>query len=142
MEYDTITRIIAGTIAIFSPARASEYLNQHRVYKLLSERKYMAAKTTGSDAAWIGATTSGAQENTEAWRRVTDKARDLARNNPYIVGARRRFRANTICEGIWPRPKIRKAGGKHGHHQQAQMVIASISFSAPPSTIYSTTGNS
>jgi lambda family phage portal protein len=121
MEYDTITRIIAGTIAIFSPARASEYLNQHRVYKLLSERKYMAAKTTGSDAAWIGATTSGAQENTEAWRRVTDKARDLARNNPYIVGARRRFRANTICEGIWPRPKIRKAGSKSKHDLEKEL---------------------
>jgi len=105
--FDLKTRLIAAFLGLYDMDRAEKYLASRR-YK----RAYIAAKKTGSDALWRTPHSSGAQENVAAWQDVTNNARDLSRNNPYIIGAKRRFKANTICEGIWPRPKIRKAGAK------------------------------
>lgn len=104
MIYSLIVRTTAKIIGLYDPLRAARYLAQH---DYLQKRAYMAAKKGGSDGLWRTPHSSGATENVNAWQAVTNKARDLARNNPYIVGARRRFRANVVCEGVWPRPKIR-----------------------------------
>jgi len=108
MIYNFFARVIAKTIGIFDPLRAARYLSQQDFF----QRGYLAAKTNGPDRKWRVGKTSGAQENVAAWEKVTNKARDLARNNPYIVGARRRHRGNIISEGIWPRPKILLPGAK------------------------------
>lgn len=105
--YDTIVRGLAKLIGIYDPLRAARYLQQHNY---LSQRGYLAAKKTQDD--WRVTQSSGAQENVLAWQKVTNKTRDLARNNPYIVGARRRFRSNLISEGIWPRPKVMQRNAK------------------------------
>ena len=71
-------------------------------------RAYLAAKTTGKDRLFRPQQSSGAQEIQDAWQTVTNKARDLDRNNPYVVGMRKRFVSALIGEGSWPRPKITK----------------------------------
>ena len=109
MFYNLITRVTAKIIAIGSPRKAAEYLAEHRFFS----RAYTAAKKSGVDKGWRVTQSSGANENASQWQAVTNKARDLSRNNPYIVGARRRFRSNIISEGVWPRPKIRARNGKN-----------------------------
>ena len=107
--YDTVTTIVSRFINVVDPLRAARYVQQREFFK----RAYIAAKSTTSDGLWKTPRTSGAQENVLAQDAVVARARDLARNNPYIVGARRRFRACTIGEGIWPRPKILKKKKAH-----------------------------
>lgn len=105
--FDMQTRLTACLLGLYDVKRAERYLVERRL-----KRAYLAAKKTGSDSLWRTPHSSGAQENTAAWQDVANNARDLARNNPYIVGAKRRFKANLICEGVWPRPKIRVEGAK------------------------------
>lgn len=108
MVYDFITRTVARIIGLYDPERMIRYLALHHA----AQRGYLAAKKGGPDGSWRTPHSTGAAENVAAWQAVTNKARDLARNNPYIVGARRRFRSNVVSEGVWPRPKIRKPGAK------------------------------
>lgn len=119
MIYRIITGAVAKVIGLYDPMRAARYLSQQNFFV----RGYLAAKTSGTDKNWRVPQSSGAQENVGAWRKVTDKARDLARNNPYIVGARRRHRANLICEGIWPRPKILLPGAKNKFDLDIEMNL-------------------
>lgn len=105
MLYNIITKCVSGLIAIYDPVKADRYRINRNAY---SKRGYNAAKSKGSDYLWNPLQTSGAQENVGAWSNVVAKSRDLARNNPHIVGARRRFRSNIVSTGIWPRPKILK----------------------------------
>ena len=108
MVYNLLTRTIASLVGLYDPLRAARYLSQQNFF----QRGYLAAKTSGPDKKWRVGKSTGAQENVAAWEKVTNKARDLARNNPYIVGARRRHRSNIISEGVWPRPKILLPGAK------------------------------
>jgi lambda family phage portal protein len=118
-ELSLTVRAVAAILRVVSPARAVAYLREQMTYEI--QRAYMAAKTTGSDTKWRPTQSSGAQENVAAWQAVTNKARDLARNNPYIVGARRRFRSNLVGEGIWPRPKIRNNGARSRHELNREL---------------------
>ncbi len=105
--FDLKTRFMAVLLGLYNANQAEKYLASRRL-----KRAYLAAKKTGSDALWRTPHSSGAQENVAAWQDVANNARDLSRNNPYIVGAKRRFKANVICEGVWPRPKIRIDGAE------------------------------
>ena len=101
--YDTITRAIAKSIAIFAPGYAKEYLKAHAVV-----RAYEASKNSGNNSRFRPQQTSGVQEIEPAWQSVTNKTRDLMRNNSHVAGMTRRFVAGLVGEGSWPRPKILK----------------------------------
>lgn len=101
--YDKITSIITKTIALVSPSTAREYANNHQIL-----RAYEAAKTNGINRKFGARQTSGAQEIQESWRTVTDRVRQLVRDNSHVAGMVRRFTAGLIGEGSWPRPKILK----------------------------------
>lgn len=103
MIYDTITKIIARSLAIVAPAYAREYLKNHALV-----RAYDAAKTVGGNRLFKPVQKSGAQEIDESWQQVTNKSRDLMRNNSHVAGMTRRFVAALVGEGAWPRPKILK----------------------------------
>jgi lambda family phage portal protein len=105
--YDGLTRAIASTLALIAPGMAARYLAQHQLIK----RAYSAAKTTGSNQMWRPSTKSATDEIVTAWRRTTDRARDLDRNNPLVSGALRRFVGGIVGEGMWPKSKIIGADG-------------------------------
>lgn len=118
MIYDLITRCVAGIIGVYDPVKAVRYVNKRDFLK----RGYAAAKLSGSDQLWRPALTSGLNENVKDWANVTAKARDLARNNPHIAGARRRFRSAIVSQGIWPRPKILKRGATNKFDYDTKLV--------------------
>ena len=101
--YDKITSIITKTIALVSPSTAREYVKNHQIL-----RAYEAAKTNGINRKFSARQTSGAQEIQESWQTVTDRVRQLVRDNSHVAGMVRRFTAGLIGEGSWPRPKILK----------------------------------
>ncbi len=103
--YNTVINGIAKTVAIISPKAARSYLGQH-----IALRGYDAGKTTGINRNPRSRQTSGAQDVQESWQVVANRARELANNNSYVAGMTRRFIANLIGEGSWPRPKILKKG--------------------------------
>lgn len=72
------------------------------------KREYDAARPGGANRFYRPVQSSGAQERSVAWQSVTDKLRDLDRNNPHVAGMKRRFTASLVGEGSWPRPKVLK----------------------------------
>jgi len=99
--YGYITNVIAKSIAIFSPDTATNYLKSHSRL-----RGYTATKNTPATQNYRPAHSSGAQEIAQAWQAVTNKTRDLERNNSHVAGMKRRFVAALVGEGSWPRPKV------------------------------------
>lgn len=73
---------------------------------LFGKRQYDAAKLGGANRFYRPVQSSGAQEVSQSWQTVTDKLRDLDRNNPHVSGMKRRFTASLVGEGSWPRPKV------------------------------------
>ncbi len=106
--YDAVAREIAHVIALISPRWANEYKRHHDLLK----RGYSAAKTTGPGQRWNPSkTSSAAGEIKSAWSRVTAKARDLDRNNAYVIGMGRKFLAGVVSEGMWPKAKAADDSG-------------------------------
>lgn len=114
--YDYLTSAIARSIAIFSPETATDYLKQHGRL-----RHYTAAKNTTTYKNYRPPHTSGAQEIAQAWQSVTNKTRELERNNSHVVGLKRRFVAALVGEGSWPRPKILKQGAKNKYEFETEL---------------------
>ena len=104
--YDIFTRTIAYAIGIASPTAALRYLHNHAMLK----RSYSAASTKGPNQRWRPSSTSASAEISKDWRRVTDRARDLERNNPYIAGLGRKWVAQSVGEGMWPKAKVLRPG--------------------------------
>ena len=94
--YDKITSIITKTIALISPSTARDYVKNHQIL-----RAYEAAKTNGINRKFSARQTSGAQEIQESWQTVTDRVRQLVRDNSHVAGMVRRFTAGLIGEGSW-----------------------------------------
>lgn len=105
--YDTIAREIAHVIALFSPSYANVYRQNHQLLK----RGYSAAKNTGPNQRRAPKSTSAAAEIKKDWRRVTDSARELSRNNAYVAGMKRKFLAGVVGEGMWPKAKVADQAG-------------------------------
>jgi lambda family phage portal protein len=103
---DIVGRAIAAVVGLFSPRKAMEYLRDRERL-----RSYVGAKLTPQTQAWRPKSTSAEQEIRRDWRRLTDRARDLERNNPYIAGLLRRRVSSVIGPWPWPRPKVRKPDG-------------------------------
>ncbi len=101
--YGYLTNVIAKSIAIFSPETATEYLRSHSRL-----RSYSAAKNVPATQNFRPPQSSGAQEISQAWQLVTNKTRDLERNNSHVAGMKRRFVSALVGEGSWPRPKVLK----------------------------------
>lgn len=101
--YDSIAYYIARSIALVAPGAASQYWRNQLVC-----RNYEAAANRRANRNYRPAQKSGAQEISSAWQAVTNKIRDLDRNNSHVAGMRRRFTAALVGEGSWPRPKVLK----------------------------------
>lgn len=108
MIYEAIVRAIGAGIALLSPASAVRYLRGH---EFLDKRGYSAGKSDDHNAAWAPAGTSSYPEISSNGRKVTDRARDLERNNSYVAGMVKRWVANTVGEGMWPKAKVRDTAG-------------------------------
>lgn len=104
--YDLITRAIARAVGIVSPMTALRYLHNHAVLS----RSYSGAKSKGPNQLWSPSSTSAATEISRDWRRITNRSRDLERNNCYIAGLGRRWVAGTVGEGQWPKAKVLRPG--------------------------------
>lgn len=102
--YDSLTRFIARSIGFFAPGVALRYLHNQKILT----RAYNAAKTTGPNQGWQPKATSAHQEVAASWRKTTDRARALERDNPYITGLRRRWVSGVVGEGTWPKAKVLK----------------------------------
>lgn len=94
-------------------------------FKNLLSRGYDAATNRGPNRLYRPNQSSGQQEITQYWQRVTDILRDLDRNNAHVAGMRRRFTWGLIGEGNWPRPKIlkRNASNKYDFDQKLNIEI-------------------
>lgn len=80
--WDATTRIVADTIALFSPSRAAVYRRERELYK----RKYFAGSTTGPYQLWSPTNRSGDAEVLTDRTRAVARVRDLERNNPMVAG--------------------------------------------------------
>jgi lambda family phage portal protein len=114
--YGGITRALARIIGLVSPATAVRYLQAHSTL-----RTYAAAKTTGPNSGWKPTTKSGSGEIKAAWRKVTDKARDLERNNAYVTGTVRRFISNVVGDGLYPKCKVQDNSGELNQELAAEI---------------------
>lgn len=88
-------------IGVFSPM-AGFRRKQARLALQVASRAYDGAKTGRRTDGWV---TSGASANAEiasAGPRLRERARDLARNNPYGKKAKRVFTDNFVGDGINP----------------------------------------
>jgi lambda family phage portal protein len=106
MIYEAITRGIAGLIGIFSPGSAAQYLRGHTAL-----RQYDAGKNIGVDRRFNPQTKTGDREIGEDWRKATDKARDILRNNGFMANSQRIATAFTVGTSIWPKPRVKDANG-------------------------------
>ena len=105
--HDAITRAVSSVVGIFAPSMAMEYARNRAMMK----RAYSAAKTTGPNQMWRPTASSASKEISAAWSKVTARARDLERNNPYVAGLAKKFVTNVVGEGMWPKAKVRMADG-------------------------------
>ncbi len=92
---------IDNIIGIFSPMTAVKRKQARLALNELS-RAYEGAKTGRRTDGWITAGTSANAEISAAGGKLRDRARDLARNNPYGRKARRVFADNFVGTGIIP----------------------------------------
>lgn len=94
-------------------------------FKRLFIRNYDAAVNAGANRLYRPSQSSGAQEISAGWQKVTDILRDLDRNNAHVSGMRRRFTWGLIGEGNWPRPKIlrKNASNRYDFDQKLNIEI-------------------
>jgi len=107
--YDFTTRMVADTIAFFSPAKAAEYRASRAIYW----RAYNAAKLGGPyQLSNRPSYASGQSEVEAARRRVTSKVRDLSRNNPIVSAMKLKRTTMVVGDEIGIKAHILKADGK------------------------------
>jgi len=95
---------IDDVIGLFSPM-AGFRRKQARMAMLVAGRAYDGAKTGRRTDGWMTSGTSANAEIGSAGNRLRDRARDLARNNPYGKKAKRVFSDNFVGTGIVPQAR-------------------------------------
>ena len=95
---------IDDVIGLFSPM-AGFRRKQARMALLVAGRAYDGAKTGRRTDGWMTSGTSANAEIGSAGNRLRDRARDLARNNPYGKKAKRVFSDNFVGTGIVPQAR-------------------------------------
>lgn len=109
-------------IGIFSPM-AGFRRKQARLALNIAGRAYDGAKTGRRTDGWMTASSSANSEIGAAGNRLRDRARDLARNNPYGKKAKRVFSDNFIGTGISPTARV-MSGEKPNKKVNAQIMAA------------------
>ena len=104
--YDSVTRVVTSTLALFSPGRAYNY-NLSR----MTFRSYTAGVLKGPNKNWIPRNKSGDMEIRRDKKLVMARCRDMARNNPYIKGILTKICNNVVRNGIRPQFQVKKADG-------------------------------
>lgn len=104
--YDALISAVARLGGVLSPRWAREYLAAHRAL-----RAYDAGKVGGLDRGWAPTLRTADAEIGPDWRLVTNKARDLVRNNPFVSSAIRRYVAYTVGGALWPQARVRTPDG-------------------------------
>lgn len=69
------------------------------------QRAYDGARTTRATKGWRTSGASAAAEIAPSLRVLRDRSRDLVRNNPWGIKARRQLPAHMVGTGVTPRPK-------------------------------------
>jgi lambda family phage portal protein len=110
--YDATTNLVGSTLGVFAPLTSARYYAKRSLLKTLRTRSYNAARRTGANKLWNPQNLSADAEIRKDYQRVLARARDLARNNPYVAGAVETFAANVVGPGIDPLPMISTARGK------------------------------
>ena len=91
-------------IGVFAPSAALRR-KQARLTTAMLTRAYDGAKVGRRTDGWTAASSSANTEIATAGPRLRDRARDLARNNPYGKKARRVFTDNFVGTGIIPQAR-------------------------------------
>lgn len=91
-------------IGVFSPMAAVRRKQARMALHMLG-RAYEGAKTGRRTDGWVTASNSANTEIASAGPRLRNRARDLARNNPYGKKARRVFSDNFVGTGIIPQAR-------------------------------------
>ena len=104
--YNAVTALMGGVIGMFSPRSACMYRYGREVY-----RSYAAGELTGPNQNWNPRRTSADADIKRGHRVVTNRARDLARNNGNISGAIGKICNNVVRRGIKPQAKFKDASG-------------------------------
>ena len=97
---------IDDLIGVFSPLAAFRR-KQARMALGAATRAFDGAKTGRRTDGWIAGSSSANTEVFGAGNRLRDRARDLARNNPYGKKAKRVFADNFVGSGIKPRARTK-----------------------------------
>ena len=95
--FDSWTSLRAGVIALNDPRAAVAYVADRRRYL-----SYKAASREGANRAWRGDRKSGDASIRKQWRDVVYRARDLAKNSPFVAGALEKICDNVVFTGIRP----------------------------------------
>tara|TARA_Y100001954_G_scaffold119941_1_gene129131 strand:- start:2862 stop:4352 length:1491 start_codon:yes stop_codon:yes gene_type:complete len=95
--YNGWTNALAQAIALWNPTAAARYMTNRR--RFLS---YKAARRNGPNRNWLGDRNSADATIRREWRQVVSRARDLAKNSPYVSGAIEKICDNVVFNGIRP----------------------------------------
>lgn len=104
--YNGLTRMVAGGLALLSPALGLSYLIGRETY-----RSYTAGSMRGPNKRWMPRNRSGDAEIRQDHKLIMSRCRDLARNNPYIKGILIKICNNVVRTGIRPQARVRKKDG-------------------------------
>lgn len=110
--WDTTTGLVADTIALFSPAKATAYRKQRDLYRSASKRAYVATELKGPYQSFRPTMYSGDREVATANQKVTSKVRDLARNNPLVAGVELKRTTAVVGDEIGIKAQILDANKK------------------------------
>lgn len=104
--FDSWTGLRSGFIAMNNPAAAIAYVADRRRYL-----SYKAASKAGANRNWRGDRRSADATIGMEWRDVVARARDLAKNSPFVSGAIEKICDNVVFTGIRPQFVLNKDDG-------------------------------
>lgn len=107
--FETISRAVAGTIGVVSPAAASHYLAQR--HKLAQQMGYASGRRDGSNGHWGLHDQNINVLHGRDRAVIQSRARALVRDNPNLAGAMLKMVANVIYTGIRPQVQIMDRDG-------------------------------
>ena len=103
--YDEWTALRSQVMALGNPRMAMAYVADRQRYL-----SYKAASRTGANGAWRGDRRSADAVIRREWKEVACRARDLAKNSPYVSGAIEKICDNVVFNGIRPQVKVVRNG--------------------------------
>nr|WP_321513149.1 phage portal protein [uncultured Pseudodesulfovibrio sp.] len=105
--YHSWTGIRSQIMALRNPQAAIAYIADRNRYL-----SYKAASKHGANRAWRGDRRSADATIAMEWRDVVARARDLAKNSPFVAGAIEKICDNVVFTGIRPQFVLTDAEGK------------------------------